>query len=188
MSAIASSCPGIQAPPFVACGNSAERFDGTDGQSPSAALVQGTDGNFYGTTPAGGTHLQGSVFKIDSAGNLTTLHSFSGFPLDGAAPTAGPVQGADGNFYGTTASGRMHYQGTVFNLESTGNLTTLHSLAVLRTREPLQSPGWCKAAMAISMARLQQAGRTIGHRLQPFANDRSGALEIPSGGNVFVPA
>lgn len=110
MSAIASSCPGIQAPPFVACGNSAERFDGTDG-------------NFYGTTPAGGTHHQGSVFKIDSAGNLTTLHSFSGFPLDGAAPTVGLVQGADGNFYGTTASSNMHYQGTVFNLESTGNLT-----------------------------------------------------------------
>lgn len=102
-------------------------FNGTDGQLLSAALVQGTDGNFYGTTPAGGTHHQGTVFKIDSAGNLTTLHSFSGFPLDGAAPTAGLVQGTDGNFYGTTASGGLFYQGTVFRMTPAGVLILMHS-------------------------------------------------------------
>ena len=102
-------------------------INGTDGQLPSAALVQGTDGNFYGTSAAGGAHHQGTVFKIDSAGNLTTLHSFSGFPLDGAAPTAGLVQGADGNFYGTTASGGLFYQGTVFRMTPAGELTLRHS-------------------------------------------------------------
>ena len=102
-------------------------INGTDGQLPSAALVQGTDGNFYGTTAAGGGHHHGTVFKIDSAGNLTTLHSFSGFPLDGAAPTAGLVQGADGNFYGTTASGGLFYQGTVFRMTPAGKLTLRHS-------------------------------------------------------------
>lgn len=106
-------------------------FSGTDGQSPSAALVQGTDGNFYGTTAAGGTHHQGTVFKIDSAGNLTTLHSFSGFPLDGAVPTAGLVQGTDGNFYGTTASGGMFYLGTVFRMTPAGELTVSHSFNAL---------------------------------------------------------
>jgi uncharacterized repeat protein (TIGR03803 family) len=102
-------------------------FNGTDGLLPDAALVQGTDGNFYGTTAAGGAHHQGTVFKIDSAGNLTTLHSFSGFPLDGAAPTAGLVQGADGNFYGTTASGGMFFQGTVFRMTPAGMLLVMHS-------------------------------------------------------------
>ena len=102
-------------------------FNGTDGQLPSAALVQGSDGNFYGTTASGGAHYKGTVLKIDSAGNLTMLHSFSGFPLDGAAPTAGLVQGTDGNYYGTTASGGMFYQGTVFRMTPAGVLTVLHA-------------------------------------------------------------
>src|ERR1043166_4930767 len=86
-------------------------FDGGDGQSPEAALVQGSDGNFYGTTVLGGAHLKGTVFKIDATGSLTTLHSFSGSPGDGAIPFAGLVQGTDGNFYGTTAYGGAFFQG-----------------------------------------------------------------------------
>ena len=88
-------------------------FNGGDGRSPEATLVQGSDGNFYGTTPLGGAHAKGTVFKIDSTGSLTTLHSFSGFPADGAVPVAGLVQGTDGNFYGTTTSGGAFYQGTM---------------------------------------------------------------------------
>ncbi len=102
-------------------------FNGGDGRSPEATLVQGSDGNFYGTTPLGGAHAKGTVFKIDSAGSLTTLHSFSGFPADGAVPVAGLVQGTDGNFYGTTTSGGAFYQGTVFRMTSSGAITVLHS-------------------------------------------------------------
>ena len=102
-------------------------FNGGDGRSPEATLVQGSDGNFYGTTALGGAHFKGTVFKIDSAGSLTTLHSFSGFPGDGAAPVAGLVQGTDGNFYGTTASGGAFFQGTVFRMTSSGAITVLHS-------------------------------------------------------------
>src|SRR4029077_12758546 len=54
-------------------------FNGSDGQSPNAALVQASDGNFYGTTAVGGAHSEGMAFKITAAGTLTTLHSFSGF-------------------------------------------------------------------------------------------------------------
>jgi len=61
-------------------------FNGSDGQLAESALVQGSDGNFYGTTALGGDNHKGTVFKIDSTGNLTTLHSFSGFPSDGAIP------------------------------------------------------------------------------------------------------
>ena len=91
-------------------------FNGGDGRSPEATLVQGSDGNFYGTTALGGAHAKGTVFRIDPTGSLTTLHSFSGSPGDGAVPVAGLVQGTDGNFYGTTALGGAHGAGTVFNL------------------------------------------------------------------------
>ncbi len=104
-------------------------FNGADGNSPEAALVQGGDGNFYGTTPLGGAHAKGTVFKIDATGNLTTLHSFSGSPGDGAVPIGGMVQGSDGNFYGTTVLGGTHRRGSVFNIDATGSLTMLHSFS-----------------------------------------------------------
>ncbi len=102
-------------------------FNGGDGRSPEATLAQGSDGNFYGTTALGGAHFKGTVFKIDSAGSLTMLHSFSGFPGDGAIPVAGLVQGTDGSFYGTTSSGGAFFQGTVFRMTSSGAITVLHS-------------------------------------------------------------
>jgi uncharacterized repeat protein (TIGR03803 family) len=101
----------------------------SEGASPVAALVQGGDGNFYGTTASGGEHLQGTVFRITPAGDLTVLHSFSGFPSEGAVPFAALVQGSDGNFYGTTALGGAHSKGTVFTIDAAGSLTTLHSFS-----------------------------------------------------------
>jgi uncharacterized repeat protein (TIGR03803 family) len=103
-----------------------------DGAEPFGALVQGADGNFYGTTALAGVNSAGTVFKITPAGTLTTLYSFcaqSGC-ADGQYPYAGLVQGADGNFYGTTYSGGIGNNGpsgTVFKISSTGQLTTLHS-------------------------------------------------------------
>ena len=83
-------------------------FSGSNGSSPLfAPLVQGTDGNLYGTASAGGVHSQGTVFKITRSGTLTTLYSFCAQSkcTDGSAPYAGLIQGRDGNFYGTTESG-----------------------------------------------------------------------------------
>lgn len=99
----------------------------TDGTSPYAGLVQGTDGNFYGTTLGGGTNHNGTVFKITSTGTLTTLHRF--VHTDGFAPSAGLVQATDGNFYGTTSAGGANGLGTVFKITPGGmnTLTTLHS-------------------------------------------------------------
>src|ERR1051326_5375647 len=104
-------------------------FNGADGQLPEAVLVQGSDGNFYGTTALGGANHKGTIFKIDSAGNLTTLHSFTGFPNDGADPVAGLIQGSDGNFYGTTALGGMFAQGTLFRVTPAGAVTIVHSFS-----------------------------------------------------------
>ena len=77
----------------------------------SAGLVQGSDGNFYGTTYDGGTNGIGTVFKISTNGALTSLYSFGSVQdtngsNDGANPHAGLVQGSDGNFYGTTSTRR----------------------------------------------------------------------------------
>ena len=106
-----------------------------DGQAPGA-LVQGTDGNLYGTTSAGGntacTGGCGTIFKITTTATLTTLHSFH--LTDGDNPGAGLIQATDGNFYGMTYSGGANNSsnctsgscGTVFKITPAGSLTTLH--------------------------------------------------------------
>ncbi len=104
-------------------------FNGIDGSEPALeALVQGTDGNFYGTTLTGGIHGDGTVFQMTPAGTLTTIYNFAG--LDGAFPKSGLVMGDAGTFfYGTTNQGGAHGFGTVFKITSGGVLTTLHNFA-----------------------------------------------------------
>jgi uncharacterized repeat protein (TIGR03803 family) len=87
-----------------------------DGARPQAALVQGGDGNFYGTTAAGGAYNSGTVFQVTASGVETNLHSFSGSPGDGNDSYASLIQGSDGNFYGVTGSGGLNKSGTVFRL------------------------------------------------------------------------
>ena len=96
------------------------------GAGPSAGLIQGSDGNFYGTTYADGANSAGTVFKITPAGDESVLYSFGAFP-DGSGPSAGLIQGSDGNFYGTTSSGGTNITGTVFKLTPAGAETVLHS-------------------------------------------------------------
>ncbi len=102
-------------------------FYESNGATPLAGLVQGADGNFYGTTNGGGDHSGGTVFKMTPEGDLTALYSFCSEQncQDGQQPLAPLIQGKDGNFYGTTSSGGNGY-GTVFKITPAGNLTTLH--------------------------------------------------------------
>jgi len=108
-------------------------FNATGGYRPSAALIQASDGNFYGTTAYGGdTSPQcggsefgcGIAFEMTSEGVLTTLHTFDF--ADGAYPYGALVQGADGNFYGTTEAGGPNVYGSVFKMTASGTVTTLH--------------------------------------------------------------
>jgi uncharacterized repeat protein (TIGR03803 family) len=96
-----------------------------DGRNPFAGLVQGTDGNFYGTTSGGGAGFAGTVFKLSPGGTLARLHSFD--TTDGASPYAGLIQAADGNFYGTTTLGGTNSAGTIFQITPSGTLTTLYN-------------------------------------------------------------
>jgi uncharacterized repeat protein (TIGR03803 family) len=95
---------------------------GGDGFAPYGNIVFDQAGNLYGTTSAGGTYNQGTVFKLTAgAGNQwaeTILYSFSGTDTngDGAFPRAGLVQDKKGNLYGTTYSGGSTNNGAVFEL------------------------------------------------------------------------
>ena len=102
---------------------------GNDGEHPYAGVIQGSDGNFYGTTYQGGTSGNGTVFKLTPSGTETILYNFSGGSSDGANPEAGVIQGSDGNFYGTTLQGGASGLGIVFELTPGGTETILHSFA-----------------------------------------------------------
>jgi len=103
---------------------------GADGSQPFGGLVGDGLGNLYGTTSAGGTGNfgigNGVVFQFNPAsGRETVLHTFTG--PDGSSPAAGLARDAQGNLYGTTTLGGASGYGTVFKLDPSGNLTTLHN-------------------------------------------------------------
>jgi uncharacterized repeat protein (TIGR03803 family) len=102
---------------------------GSDGEHPYADVIQGSDGNFYGTTYQGGTSGLGTVFKLTPSGIETVLHTFAGGSSDGANPEAGLIQGSDGNLYGNTLQGGASGLGTVFEITPSGTETILHAFA-----------------------------------------------------------
>lgn len=102
-------------------------FNGvTDGAFSAADLVRDAAGNLYGTTELGGSSDLGTVFKLDSSGNETVLHSFSGTARSGRYPVAGLVRDAAGNLYGTTERGGKGRVGVVFKISPRGDETVLH--------------------------------------------------------------
>jgi uncharacterized repeat protein (TIGR03803 family) len=96
-------------------------------QGASTLIQNAADGFFYGTSLGGGIGF-GSVFKMDTAGNISTIHSFAGGPSDGKSPKAGLFRHSDAYFYGTTSLGGSLDVGTVFKIDSTGSSYTSHSL------------------------------------------------------------
>jgi uncharacterized repeat protein (TIGR03803 family) len=106
-----------------------QSFDlfGTIGCSPAAGLLQGSDGNFYGT-------LNYEIFKMSPGGLVTILYSFNS--LGGEPTTSAPlIQGADGNIYGTSFYGGDAGYGSIFKITPAGAFTQLHSFPYMSTTD-----------------------------------------------------
>jgi uncharacterized repeat protein (TIGR03803 family) len=103
--------------------------DEKDGATPYAALIQASDGNFYGTTYNGGRWLGGTVYRMTPQGEVTTLHAFGSSADDGVGPANPLVQGDDDRLYGTTNFGGSSDLGTAFRISLDGQLKILTSLA-----------------------------------------------------------
>jgi len=101
---------------------------GADGGGPRAGVIRDSDGNLYGTTYGGGTANLGVVYKLDTAGQETVLHSFTS-GTDGANPLAGVISDSAGNLYGTTYGGGTGGAGVVYKLDTAGQETVLYSFA-----------------------------------------------------------
>jgi uncharacterized repeat protein (TIGR03803 family) len=101
-------------------------------------LVQGSDGNFYGTASQGGIISDGTVFRITPKGALTTLHSFN--YADGFFPTGSLIQATDGNFYGmTNFGGSQGNCGTIFRITPAGKLRTLQTFDGIDGAQPWEA-------------------------------------------------
>lgn len=122
---------------------------GTEGQFPHGQLVQGRDGNLYGTTSPGA--VVGNAFRITPTGTYTVLHAFNPTP-DSLSPSPSVLMhGLDGNFYGTTTNGNAA-GGTLFKMMPKGVVTVLHQFGtvlndgysidngILRPTPPVQTP------------------------------------------------
>jgi uncharacterized repeat protein (TIGR03803 family) len=162
--------------------------DGDDGAYPQAALVEGSDGDFYGTTSEGGTNNAGTVFRITAGGALTNLYSFTGGD-DGYLPLGALIQGRDGDFYGTTSYGGTYNTegegyGTVFKISSGGTLTTLASFAGPNGAYP--QAGLVQGADGFFYGTTSQGGASLGDPNSlngegygtAFRIDASGALTL----------
>jgi uncharacterized repeat protein (TIGR03803 family) len=103
------------------------------GATPRGALIEGPDGNLYGTTYGGGEHHGGTAFRMTPEGTVTTLHSFNRW-VDGGHPVGPLVLALDGNFYGTTQFGGTQGPvsqgvdgGTIFRMTPAGAVTVVHA-------------------------------------------------------------
>jgi uncharacterized repeat protein (TIGR03803 family) len=114
-------------------------FDGATGSVPRGGLVLGSDGSLYGTTCQGGSFNNGTVFKITTAGFYAVVHNFNVNNGDGSCPETAPIQGTDGNFYGTTYA-HVPGSGTVYKMTPSGLLTNLYVFNQALNRDG-QRPG-----------------------------------------------
>ncbi|MGA9670257.1 MAG: choice-of-anchor tandem repeat GloVer-containing protein [Terracidiphilus sp.] len=172
---------GVQAQTLTTLHN----FNGTDGAFPSSQLtsqlakshvVQHSNGNFYGTTPAGGAFTYGTVFQVTAAGAETTIYSFCSLGgsacTDGSTPQGALVLGSNGNLYGTTFSGGANNDGTVFVITPAGSLTTLHSFSGADGANPV-------GALALG-----RNGNLYGTTFVGGANNDGTVFQITPGGSL----
>jgi uncharacterized repeat protein (TIGR03803 family) len=107
-------------------------FDGLNGWEPYSSVIQAPDGNFYGAT-SGGPGFKANNFQVTPAGELSSIYRWCSQPLCADGNESSPlILGSDGNLYGTTygggsRAGAQHGSGTVYNMTTAGELTTLYT-------------------------------------------------------------
>jgi uncharacterized repeat protein (TIGR03803 family) len=148
---------------------------GSDGGAPAAGLIADKAGNFYGTTPQGGTENWGTVFKLATSGTETVLYSFGG-KLDGGYPLAGVIADKAGNLYGTTENGGKGRAGTVFKLTADGTESVLHAFSLKKT------DGKYPSAALIA----DKAGNLYGTTPAGGQYDDGAVFEIAAGGTETI--
>jgi uncharacterized repeat protein (TIGR03803 family) len=140
---------------------------GTGGATPRPGLLLDTVvGKLYGATAVGGTHENGTVFKISSNGTYTVLHRFTG--KDGSLPNGGLVLDTVGNLFGTAQLGGSDTHGTVFALNPSGQSKVLHNFL-----------GGNDGAIPFAGLIRDETGHLFGTTVRNFINERI------QGGNVF---
>jgi len=139
-----------------------------DGFGPQG-LVQGTDGNFYGSTMFGGANRYGTAYRITRNGVFTVLHNFCGLASCAGTPSAAFIQGSDGNFYGTSSI-------TIFKMTAAGAITKLADFC---------SHGSCPSGDLLSGGLIQGSdGNFYGTAQFGGANGRGTVFQMTPSGTV----
>lgn len=166
-----------------------------DGARPYGSLVLALDGNFYGTTAAGGLSCRGSsegcgtVFKMTPAGQLSVLRALGQTLSEGIAPLGTLLLARDGMLYGTTASGGENYCsniygcGTVFRITLAGEMTILHAFAASTSDGQGPAPGLMQARDG-SLYGTTRSGGTYGNGTL-FRYTPAGGLELLHSFNIM---
>jgi uncharacterized repeat protein (TIGR03803 family) len=105
-----------------------------EGSGPSGGITLASDGLGYGITSEQGAYGYGTLYRIDRAERIQTLHDFAGLPVDGEWPFDPLIEGDDGALYGATYRGGAYERGftlggTLFRLDRDGRWTLLHEFS-----------------------------------------------------------
>ncbi len=178
-------------------GSTLYKFTGSEGNAPTGGLTLASNGNFYGTAGAGGTFGQGILFRGTPQGQLSVLYNFSG-QADGGVPLSAPIEGLDGNLYGTTVTSEGGTgAGTIYKFSQSGTLTTIYSFTQNNGSFPLGliqgTDGFLYASLAVggafgdgSYLKISTSGilKDI-YILKPSASGPSGPLLEGMDGNLY---
>jgi uncharacterized repeat protein (TIGR03803 family) len=160
------------------------RFDSaSDGGSPLSGLIEGRDGFLYGTAPIGGQPVtsssrHGVVYRMDKAGAVTVVHTFTG--PDGHAPHAALAQGVDGGLYGSTIVGGAFGLGVLFRIDTTAP-TQSPTLTGL-TLNPFSVVGGQTSTATVTLNGAAPSGNAV----VALSSSDSSVVSVPA--TVTVPA
>jgi uncharacterized repeat protein (TIGR03803 family) len=155
-----------------------------DAYFPYTGLVQGPDGNLYGTTLRGGVNDKGTVFRISTSGDFSIITSFAG--SDGENPEGTLIVGADGNLYGTTLQGGADNRGTIFRVTTAGSVSTVYSFPSLGSFNALGLATNDTGANPRAGLFLAADGNYYGTAYQGGANGYGTVYRMTPGGAVSV--